>query len=394
MTPFFARIFIKNHNDTKNPAVRRKYGLLSGISGIICNLFLFLGKFAAGSISGSVSITADAFNNLSDIGSSLVTLLAWRISGKAPDKKHPFGYGRAEYVSGLIVSFIILFLGVELMQNSVSKITSGEGSSFNVLSVCVLCASMLVKLWMYLFNRRAGKLISSPALFAVAFDSVSDIAATFAVLISVIVSYFANFSLDGYIGAAVSLFIMYGGIKTALDALNPLIGQAPDPKMIREIETRVLAFDRILGVHDIILHNYGPGHIIASLHAEISSELTLIEAHEQIDKAEKTIGDALSIELVIHLDPILVNDKRTDLLREVAQNALKEIHPDMSLHDFRVADKGKTVNLIFDAVIPSELQITDEEALSLIQSLLAAQDSRLNAVVTLDRNYIGGETPL
>lgn len=388
MTDLLIKIFLKNCDDPKSIEARKKYGIFAGIIGIICNLLLFAGKLFAGIVSGSVAITADAFNNLSDSGSSVVTLLGFYFTGKAPDEKHPFGYGRFEYISGLIVSFIVIMVGVEFVGSSFDKIISGEKSQFNLIALIILLVSIAVKLWLGFFNTKIGKIINSDTMKAAAFDSISDVISTSVVVISLILSAFISFPIDGYLGIAVALFIIYGGFKIAIETVNPLLGQAPDPEMVKSIEQMIMQYDAITGVHDLIVHNYGYGRIIASLHAEIPAETNIIEAHEQIDLAEKEIGEQLNILLVIHLDPV-VSDERVNDLKDLVQKIIVSINPKISMHDFRVVDGEQRINLIFDIVMPSNSKTKDEEIKRQISELLKVHDQRYNAVITVDRNYVG-----
>lgn len=388
MTNLLIKLFLKNCNDTKSIEARKKYGIFAGIVGIVSNILLFAGKFFAGTLSGSVAITADAFNNLSDSGSSVVTLLGFYFTGKAPDEKHPFGYGRFEYISGLIVSLIVIMVGVELVSSSFDKVVSGEKSQFNLIALIILLVSIAVKLWLGFFNTKIGKIINSDTMKAAAFDSISDVISTSVVAISLILSAFVNFPIDGYLGIAVALFIIYGGIKIAIETVSPLLGQAPDPEMVKSIEHMIMQYDAITGVHDLIVHNYGYGRVIASLHAEIPAETDIIEAHEQIDLAEKEIGEQLNILLVIHLDPV-VSDERVNHLKELVNNVIVSINPKITMHDFRVVDGEQRINLIFDIVMPSNSKSSNEEIKQQIGDLLKEHDQRYNAVITVDRNYVG-----
>lgn len=388
MTSFLIKLFIKNKNNAQENKTREKYGILAGFVGIFCNILLFIVKFLAGSISGSVAITADAFNNFSDAGSSVVTLVGFFISGKAPDQKHPFGYGRFEYISGLIVSFIILMVGVEFIRTSIDKIISNETSQFNWISIIILACSILVKLWLSLFYNKIGKTIDSSSMRAAAFDSISDVISTVVVALSLVFSLFTTIPVDGYLGVVVALFIIYGGIKIAIDTVSPLLGQAPDPELVRNIEKDILSYKHITGVHDLIMHSYGHGKIIASVHAEVPADTNIIQAHEQIDLAEKDIGEKYGILLVIHLDPV-VSDERVNHIKDLVKTVVKAINPELSIHDFRLVDGEQRINLIFDLVIPNGYKTSDEDIKRQIEALLQAHDKRYHTIITIDRNYVG-----
>lgn len=387
MTKLLIKLFIKN-NDPSDPVVRKKYGIVSGFVGIICNALLCAAKFLAGIISGSVAITADALNNLSDAGSSVITLFGFYLSGKKPDAKHPFGYGRVEYISGLIISMIIILVGIELIPTSIDKITSKEPVVFSWLSLGILILSVLVKLWMGAYNLKIGKIIDSQTMKAVAFDSISDVISTTVVAISLILSAFISFPIDGYLGILVAAFIIYGGFKSFMDTINPLLGQSPDPEMVYNLENRILSYPAITGVHDVIVHNYGPGRVIASLHAEIPADMDIIKAHEQIDLAEKEIASEFGLLLVIHLDPI-VNNEQTKEIRQLVKKVVKGINPTLSIHDFRMVDGERQINLIFDVVVPHGFRESDDEVKRQIDSLLKIHNPCYNTVITIDRNYIG-----
>ncbi len=388
MTSFLIKLFIKNKDNAKENKTREKYGILAGFVGVFCNILLFIVKFLAGTISGSVAITADAFNNFSDAGSSVVTLVGFFISGKAPDQKHPFGYGRFEYISGLIVSFIIMMVGVEFIRTSIDKIISNETSQFNWISIIILACSILIKLWLSFFYNKIGKTIDSSSMRAAAFDSISDVISTLVVALSLVFSLFTAIPVDGYLGIVVALFIIYGGIKIAIDTVSPLLGQAPDPELVHNIEKDLLSYKHITGVHDLIMHSYGHGRTIASVHAEVPADTDIILAHEQIDLAEKDIGEKYGILLVIHLDPV-VSDERVNHIKDLVKTVVKAINPELSIHDFRLVDGEHRINLIFDLVIPNGYKTSDEDIKRQIEALLQTHDKRYNTIITIDRNYVG-----
>lgn len=388
MTSWLVRFFVKDHQNTKDPKVRQKYGVLGGSVGIVCNILLCIAKLIAGTLTNSVSITADAFNNLSDAGSSAVTVLGFKLSGKKPDQRHPFGYGRAEYVAGLIISFLILMVGVELIKSSVDKIMNPEILSFSWISAGILILSILVKLWLALFNRKLGQAIESKTVEAASLDSLSDMIATGAVLLSLILSPVFHLPLDGYMGILVALFVLWAGISIARDTLSPLLGQAPDPELVQSIETMLLSYDMISGVHDLIVHNYGPGRIIASVHAEVPCDCNILSAHEVIDQAEREISASLNIVLVVHLDPIVTDDSRINHLKQHVLLAVHEVDERLSIHDFRVVDGENRVNLVFDVVVPFQFHLTDHQLLQQISAKLSALNPIYHAVINFDRSYV------
>ncbi len=388
MTSLLVRLFVKDHQNTKDPKVRQRYGILGGSVGIMCNVLLCIAKLAAGTLTGSVSITADAFNNLSDAGSSAVTVLGFKLSGKKPDQRHPFGYGRAEYVAGLIISFLILMVGVELIKSSVDKIMHPEILSFSWISAGILVLSILVKLWLALFNRKLGQTIQSKTVEAASMDSLSDMIATGAVLLSLILSPVLQLPLDGYMGIVVALFVLWAGISIARDTLSPLLGQAPDPELVQDIEAMLLSYDMISGVHDLIIHNYGPGRIIASVHAEVPCDCNILAAHEVIDQAERDISAALNITLVVHLDPIVTDDSRINHLKQHVLSAVHEVDERLSVHDFRVVDGENRVNLVFDVVVPFQFDLTDDQLLEQISAKLSALNPIYHVVIDFDRSYV------
>lgn len=388
MTSLLVRLFVKDHQNTKDPKVRQRYGILGGSVGIMCNVLLCIAKLAAGTLTGSVSITADAFNNLSDAGSSAVTVLGFKLSGKKPDQRHPFGYGRAEYVAGLIISFLILMVGVELIKSSVDKIMHPEILSFSWISAGILVLSILVKLWLALFNRKLGQTIQSKTVEAASMDSLSDMIATGAVLLSLILSPVLQLPLDGYMGIVVALFVLWAGISIARDTLSLLLGQAPDPELVQDIEAMLLSYDMISGVHDLIIHNYGPGRIIASVHAEVPCDCNILAAHEVIDQAERDISAALNITLVVHLDPIVTDDSRINHLKQHVLSAVHEVDERLSVHDFRVVDGENRVNLVFDVVVPFQFDLTDDQLLEQISAKLSALNPIYHVVIDFDRSYV------
>lgn len=387
MTTLLAKWFVKDYQDVENPRVRAAYGRLAGITGIICNLILFAFKLLAGLLSGSVSIMADAFNNLSDTGSSVVTMAGLKMASRPADPEHPFGHGRIEYMSGFIVSLLITLVGVELFKSSAEKIASPEELSVNAVTVIVLAASIAVKLWMCFFNRSLGKRVNAAAFKATALDSLTDSIATAAVLVAVGVSAIFKVNIDPYMGLVVAAFIVYTGLKTAKETLDPLLGTPPDPELVKEIEKQVLAYDGFLGVHDLIVHNYGPGRSFVSLHVEVPYNTDILRCHEQIDLCEREVGEKLHLEMVIHMDPIVTDDPDVLQAKAGMTAALKEIDPALTLHDFRMVKGEQRSNLIFDVVIPPAFSMSHKELRERLDKAAAGLNPSYRCVVNLDLDY-------
>lgn len=388
MTNFLVKLFIKNKDDIGNPHVRQAYGMLGGAVGIVCNLLLFAGKLFAGIITGAISITADAFNNLSDAGSSVVTLIGFKMAGKPADHEHPFGHGRIEYLSGLLVSLAIMLVGVELIKSSLDKIFHPEMVSFSKMSVLILIVSVCIKMWMALFNRTLGNRIHSAAMKATSADSMSDCVATTAVIIGIFISYITGYSIDGYAGIAVALFILYAGFSSAKDTLQPLLGQAPDPEFVKEIEKRVLSHQEITGIHDLIVHDYGPGRIMVSLHAEIPYNIDILQAHDVIDGIEFDLKKEFNCDVTIHMDPIVTDDSLTNEMRIKVSNIVNEIDPCLSMHDFRMTQGPLRMNLIFDVVVPFDCRYTPVEVQTKITAQIKQMDENYYPVIEIDQGYV------
>ena len=374
MISLLARFFCKS--DGKSPAqLRTAYGILCGAVGIGLNLLLFLGKFFAGTLSGSVAITADAFNNLSDAGSSVVTLLGFRIAAKAPDPGHPFGHGRAEYLSGLAVSMLILLMGVELAKESLNKILHPALVEFSWLVIGILAASICVKLYMAMYNRSLGKKLSAPALLAAAADSLGDCMSTSAVLVATLIGHYFQLPVDGWVGILVALFIFKGGIDAAKDTIDPLLGKPPTPEFVKEIEDLVMAHKEISGIHDLVVHDYGPGRVMISLHAEVPATGSVMTIHDAIDNIEQELHRKLGCEAVIHMDPIATDDSTTVVLRNKITELAHCIDPALSIHDFRMVPGPTHTNLIFDVVTPFGFRLEDAEVARQLRALIRAFDS-------------------
>lgn len=353
-------MLIHEKEDVKNPKVRQQYGMICGLVGIMLNILLFAGKFVAGLLSHSISITADAFNNLSDAGSSCVTLVGFKMAGAKPDVNHPFGHGRIEYVTGLIVSGAILVMAFELIKSSVEKILHPEPVTFGVLSLWILLASIVVKIYMAFYNYKIGKKLDSAAMRATATDSLSDTCATAAVLAGALVGEFTGLQIDGWCGILVGLFIFYAGISAARDTLNPLLGQPPEEDFVRQIENIVLSYQEICGIHDLLVHDYGPGRRMISLHAEVPVEGNILELHDIVDNAEMELRNKLRCDAVIHMDPVVTEDAYILELKGKIERLMKEIDSVITMHDFRVVMGQTHTNLIFDVVVPYEFALSDE----------------------------------
>ena len=389
MTEFLVKHFIKDYKDVEKVSVRTAYGVLASIVGIFCNVFLFAVKFTVGLILNSVSVTADAFNNLSDAGSSIIGFVGVKMAEKPADADHPFGHGRMEYIAALVVSFLVIEVGFTFLKDSIGKIRTPEAISFSVVSVIILLLSIAVKLWLGLFNRKLGEKINSKVMMAVFADSMGDVVTTGATILSLVFFGVTGINVDGIVGVGVALVVMWAGIGIAKDTLEPLIGEAIDPEVYARIKKFVESYDGIEGTHDLIVHNYGPGRSMASIHAEVPNNVDIEKSHEIIDRIERDAGKQLGLFLVIHMDPIETRDKSVLKIREKTAEILKEIDPSCSIHDFRVVHGENQVNLIFDMVIPIEY---DEEMRSELPQRLSERlkevDSRYQCVITVDYDYV------
>ncbi len=387
MINLLIKLFIRGNEQLDDSEKRIKYSVFAGVLGIVCNFVLFVLKFTVGSIMSSIAIISDAFNNLSDMGSSVVAIIGAKLSGKKPDKEHPFGHGRVEYISSLIVSFIIILVGFELLKSSSTKILSPVSVSLSPLLLGILCLSLPVKFWMYSYNRYLGRKIGSGTLLAASRDSINDVIATGAVILSAVVGKFINFPpLDGIVGTVVSVIIMYSGFRISMDTIGLLLGTAPDKKLIEGIRSRVLDAPGVSGVHDLIVHDYGPGRILASVHAEVPDDCDVVEIHEVIDDLEKRIENELGVHIVVHMDPISVRCEQTAEIRELVRSVVKEIDSGMDIHDFRMTDGTNNLNLIFDVEVSPEF--SDIDGLKgKIAKKLTEKDERFNAVINVDFIY-------
>lgn len=388
MINLLSKIFIKNRDKVNDPAVRRAYGTLCSVYGIFLNVLLFAGKYFAGAVSGSVAIVADAFNNLSDAGSSIISLLGFAIAGKKPDLDHPFGHGRAEYLAGMLLSALIVAMGVELGKSSIEKIIHPEPVEAGLLPAVILLASIAVKFYMSRYNKAVGRKISSPSMEATATDSLSDSIATTVVLLSMGVSYFFHVNVDGWAGLLVAAFIIFAGYNALRDTLSPLLGKAPDPELVKEIEETALAHPEIVGIHDLIVHDYGPGRGFVSLHAEVNGNGNMFELHDAVDQAEREIREKYGILATIHMDPIDCDNEQLNELRQAVAEKLTEIDPRIKIHDFRMVPGPTHTNLIFDALVPAELKLSDRALEEQIENLVHNTWKKYFAVVDIDRSYV------
>ena len=387
MIELLARWFIPHRDNTADGAVRRAYGTLCGAVGIGLNVLLFIGKFFAGQLSGSIAVTADAFNNLSDAGSSAVTLLGFRLAGKKPDPDHPFGHGRIEYISGLVVAGLILLMGVELAKSSFDKILHPEEVTFSALALVILAVSVAAKLYMWHYNRRIGGKIRSAAMEATASDSLSDAAATSAVLLAMLIGRWTGLAVDGYVGMVVALFILFSAYKAAKETLSPLLGQAPDPELVQRIRDIVAEHDTVVGIHDLVVHDYGPGRQMVSLHAEVPASGDILQLHDVIDNIERELHEKLHVQAVIHMDPIVTDDETVDTLRRQVAELVRQVEPRMTIHDLRVIRGTTHTNLVFDAVLPLDAAITPAEAGRRIREKVSELDGDYYAVVTVEHSF-------
>ena len=387
MITLLAKIFIKDTED-KNK-LREAYGMLCGIVGVCLNIFLFVGKFLAGTFSNSIAITADAFNNLSDAGSSVVTLLGFKLAGAKPDTEHPFGHGRIEYISGLVVAAAILLMGYELIRDSIGKILHPEETEFTVVVAVILIASILVKLYMAYYNRSVGKKLDSTAMKAVATDSLSDTVATTVVLLASVFTYFTGIKIDGYCGLVVGFLVGYAGFDAARETLNPLLGQPPAREFVEKIDEIVMSHPEVCGMHDLIVHDYGPGRQMISLHAEVPSEGNILELHDVIDNIETELRRELGCEATIHMDPIATSDEHVSETKAAMVSLIKAIDEELSIHDFRMVTGESHTNLIFDVLAPFNFRLTDEELLTeILQDVQEHFGETYYVVAKVDHSYI------
>ena len=385
MTELLCKLFIKDRDRTADPNVRRKYGSLVSIVGILVNLLLCAGKFVAGILSGAVSITADAANNLSDAASQIISLVSFKLSAKPADRDHPFGHARIEYVASMAVSFLVILVGFELLKSSVEKIFNPEKTEFSILAVTILAVSILAKLWLFIFNRKVAKKINSGVMRATAADSLSDAGATTAVLISTLVLRLTGYDIDAYVGVCVAIVIIIAGIKILGEAKNLIIGEAPDEDVVNAIKNIVNEYPEALGIHDMVVHNYGAGTVIASLHIEVDGSVDVFQTHDTVDNIEKRLCSELGIRCTIHMDPIVTDDEEVTATRKSVSAAVHELDPLWNIHDFRFVRGETHTNLIFDLVIPFECRETHDEIIDRVTQKIRTLDSKYCTVITIDK---------
>lgn len=386
MTKLLIKLFLKN-KDINTVSGREAYGKLAGTVGIVCNLLLSAFKLAVGILTGSVAITADATNNISDAGSSIITLVGFRLSGKPADEDHPYGHARMEYITGLVISFLILLIGADIFKSSVGKIFSPEQSKFSIYAIIILAVSVIVKLWMAVFNKALGKTINSTALEATAQDSRNDAISTSAVLIASVITKITGFDLDGYMGTAVAIIIIVSGIKLIKETVDPLLGQAPSKEIYNTIASKILTYDNVLGVHDLMVHTYGPDCYFASAHIEMDAKKDVLVCHDIMDKIERDFLNELNVHLVVHLDPTVLDSEETNELKALTGSILNNIDPVLTFHDFRVVYGETHKNVLFDVVVPPKYKLTDEELTNKIKNAVKEADNSLFAVILIDRSY-------
>ena len=389
LTQLLIRAFVKDYKNRQDPKVRERYGRLASIVGVCCNLLLFAGKLTVGTLFGSIAITADAINNLSDASSNVVSLVGFKLAAKAPDAEHPYGHARYEYVAGLAVSTMIMAIGLSLLKESAGKILHPEEVGFSLLTVAVLCASILVKLWMSVFNRRVGLTIESETLIATAADSRNDVISTSAVLVSAILCKVTGFDIiDGIMGLGVAVFILWSGWGLVRDTLSPLLGESPSPELVEQLEKKVLSYPRVLGVHDMMVHDYGPGRQFASLHVEFPTEVDPLEAHDLIDNIEHDVWEEMHLLLTIHYDPIVTSDARVGVLRARLVEEIHRIDPSLSMHDLRLVPGPTHTNVLFDLVFPAGYNGDKQAVRQQLEAFISQQDPTYICKIKVEQSYI------
>lgn len=388
MITLLSRLFIQDYANVGDQKVRRSYGILASIVGICLNILLFLGKYLAGLQCGSIAIMSDAFNNLSDAGSSLITLIGFKFAGMKPDADHPFGHGRIEYISGFIVSAAIILMGFELGKSSIEKILHPDDIDTSLLSILILVVSICVKLYMSFYNRRISRRIDSAAMRATATDSLSDAIATTFVLIAILIMRFTGINIDGWCGVAVACFILFAGYSAARETLSPLLGNPPDPDFVKQVHDIVMSHEEIVGMHDLIVHDYGPGRIMVSLHGEVNGNGDIFALHDKIDLIERELRNKLGCDATIHMDPIETNNEAITQLRSEVAEIAHSIHPKLTVHDFRMVTGRTHTNLIFDVVVPMDVQLTDQEAIDLITKKIQEKYPNYFTVIQVDKSYV------
>lgn len=390
MTEFIIRKFVPDHENTQDSAVRTRYGSVASVVGILCNILLFAGKLASGMLMQSIAVMADAFNNLSDAASSVISFIGMKMASKPADDDHPFGHGRIEYIAAFIVAFLVIEVGFTFLKDSIQKILHPEAVTFQLLPFIMLGISVLVKLWMGVFNKKIGKKINSKVLEATATDCIGDVTVTSATMAAILVGHFFHINIDGFAGLLVALVVMWAGINIAKDTLEPLIGEAVDPELCRQITELVESYEGVVGTHDLIVHNYGPNKSMASIHAEVPRDVDIEVSHEIIDKIEREVGKKLGILLVIHMDPIEVCDEELLTAKKHVEDTLQILDEEISFHDFRMVSGENQINLIFDIVVPhSYSEELIRERMERIEKGVKCFDPRYECVITVDKSFIG-----
>ena len=388
MTNFLIKLFIKDKDNVEGPSVRGKYAMLSSITGIVVNILLSIFKLIIGIIANSMSIISDALNNVSDAGSSIVTMIGFKMSQKKVDSDHPWGHGRMEYITGFFVDILIILVGFELLKSSIDKIINPELPSISNVTIILLIVAILAKLWLFIFYRKIAKTINSAAIKGTAYDSISDSISTLAVLISAFVAKFAGISIDGYVSLLVSIFILITGIKAIKEIIDLLLGQKPDPEFVKEIEEFASKYEEIQGIHDIMVHDYGPGRKIVSFHAEVPANSDILKAHDIIDQMEQDILEKFHCITTIHMDPIVVDDEEINEMRKYTEDFVKSINEKFSIHDFRMTDGGERINLIFDLVIPTDEKVDVEKVVADIKEEIHKKNNKYYAVIKAEHSYV------
>ncbi len=387
MTNLLIKLFVKDAKNTKNKTVRYRYGTLASVTGVVLNFLLSFGKMLVGWLFSSISILADGINNLTDATSSIVTMIGFKISNRPADSEHPFGHERFEYISGLVVAFLVMILGLDLAKTSVGKIISPEPSIFGILPVAVLVVSIFVKLWMYLFNIKISRTIDSSSLKATATDCLNDVYATSAVLVSVIIAWTFDINLDGYMGLLVSIFILYSGVSLIKETLSPLLGRAPSAQFVSETMEKILSYDGVLGIHDLVVHDYGPNKRFASVHVETDYKCDIMESHDLTDRIERDFAKD-GIHLVVHMDPIVTDDESVNELKKIVTDIVKGINERLSIHDFRAVVGPSHTNLIFDVATFADINIGEKELIEVISAKIKEKDEKYFAVINIDQHYV------
>ena len=388
MTNFLIKLFIKDKDNVEEPSVRGKYAMLSSITGIVVNILLSIFKLIIGIIANSMSIISDALNNVSDAGSSIVTMIGFKMSQKKVDSDHPWGHGRMEYITGFFVDILIILVGFELLKSSIDKIINPELPSISNVTIILLIVAILAKLWLFIFYRKIAKTINSAAIKGTAYDSISDSISTLAVLISAFVAKFARISIDGYVSLLVSIFILITGIKAIKEIIDLLLGQKPDPEFVKKIEEFASKYEEIQGIHDIMVHDYGPGRKIVSFHAEVPANSDILKAHDIIDQMEQDILEKFHCITTIHMDPIVVDDEEINEMRKYTEDFVKSINEKFSIHDFRMTDGGERINLIFDLVIPTDEKVDVEKVVADIKEEIHKKNNKYYAVIKAEHSYV------